>query len=97
MAERLGPVKALGRSRWLTKGHRWKLLALFVIAYFAGVAPGMLVAPLVAGIPAAGMVATALVGCVMGPLVLVAPAVAYHDLRTFKEGLSTADLLKVFD
>jgi hypothetical protein len=96
MAEPVGPTRALGRSRALTKGHRWALLVLFLVAYLAGLAPGMLVAPLVAPFPVAAMVATVVVGAVMGPVILVAPAVAYHDLRTLKEGVSTEELLEVF-
>lgn len=97
MAERLSTVKALGRSRGLTKGHRWKLLGAFVVVYLVTAAPTFLVMWLAAGVPYLSTALTAIVSAVVGSLVLVTPAVAYHDLRVHIEGTGTAELARVFE
>lgn len=97
MAERLSTVKALGRSRGLTKGHRWKLLGAFLIVYLMTAAPTLLIMRLAAGVPYLSTALTTIVSAVVGSLVLVTPAVAYHDLRVHTEGTGTAELARVFE
>ena len=36
-------------------------------------------------------------GALVSTFAAIAPAVAYHDLRVAKEGVSTADLARVFE
>ncbi len=92
---------ALQRSRDLTKGSRW---AIFTIALVVAVVSA--VAVLVGGVlaalaqalpqPVPIVIATAVIALVSS-LGACASAVAYHDLRVAKEGVSTADLVKVFE
>jgi hypothetical protein len=97
MAEGLGPVRSLGRSRALTKGHRWSLLGLFFVAYLVVGAPALLAAVLAGGVPYVGLVLNLALGALLGPLVMVAPAVAYHEVRVATEGADTAALARVFE
>jgi len=97
MAESLGPVKALGRSRALTKGHRWRLLGTFFVTYLVVAGLGILAVGLAVGVPSVGWVLNLAINAVFGSLVYVVPAVAYHDLRVAKEGVATAELARVFE
>lgn len=118
VVERAGPVAALRRSWGLTRGHRWQVLAGFVVVYvalMAGVAvlqiPVMALAvargisagqPGQAAAPDVSFLAlpTALMQLVQGAaqtLLLVFPAVAFHGLRTAKEGDDPAHLRRVFE
>lgn len=98
VSERLGTMASLARSRRLTEGHRSKLLGLLSLVYVIGVAPGLMVYVGVIGVPpAAAVVMHLAVNAVMGPLVMAASAVAYHDLRNLKEGGNTAALERVFE
>ena len=36
VVERLGPFKSMGRSAWLTKGHRWKIFGIWIAVLFVG-------------------------------------------------------------
>jgi hypothetical protein len=36
VVEGLGPIKSLGRSANLTKGHRWKILGIFLVLNVVG-------------------------------------------------------------
>jgi hypothetical protein len=46
--ERLGPLGSLGRSRGLTKGHRWRILGLILVT----LVPALIVAGIIAGVMA---------------------------------------------
>jgi hypothetical protein len=97
MAERLGPVRSLGRSRALTKGHRWRLLGLFLVVLATTATPAMLAAVLSGGVPYLTTVLNLAISAVLGSIAMVAPAVAYHDLRVAKEGADTAQLARIFE
>jgi hypothetical protein len=99
VVESLGPIKSLGRSRKLTKGHRWQILAiggvpLLVLActtaFFETI--GIVVAG-----STGGAIAAFVAGAVASPYSAIVGIVAYHDLRTFKEGLNIEQLAAVFD
>jgi hypothetical protein len=96
----IGLGGALRRSRALTKGHRWAILVLGLLVYLATIAFGAPMALLgltnVLPFPVTAVVTQAL-GALAAPLWSVAAAVAYHDLRVAKEGVATADLVKVFE
>jgi hypothetical protein len=47
--ERLGPFRSLGRSRGLTKGHRWKVFGLVLVVLI----PALIVAGIITGVMAA--------------------------------------------
>jgi len=91
-----GFVAALRRSAALTFGHRWKLLGLFIAAAVPLVAASALLTAVDPGTlwysPAYAMAAA------FSFLSLtVAPAAAFHLLRTAKEGPATCGLAEVFE
>lgn len=97
VAERLGPVAAIKRSLFLTRGHRWSIFAAFAVTM--GLLLGASVAAgIVSGTaPVLGRVLSAIVSAIFGPLSMVASAVASHDLRAAKEGADTRELQRVFE
>lgn len=97
VAERLSPLGILRRSRALTKGHRAKVFALLLILYIAAYAPTYAVGLLAGDVPYLATALNLLVNGLLGPLYLVAPAVAYHQLRVAAEGAGTAALERVFE
>ena len=109
VVERMGPVAALRRSFALTRGQRWAVfagfLALHAILYVAMLVvqiPAVFVAvATAASSPGTGVLVTVTVsqvlGAVFGSVILVGAAVAYHDLRTTKEGPDAEQLAAVFE
>jgi hypothetical protein len=98
----VGVSGALSRSRSLTKGHRWAIFAVVLVVLVVTVAAagggGVLVALVGNALPPP--VPALLVGAVVAlasSFGSCASAVAYHDLRVEKEGVATADLVKVFE
>ncbi len=99
VVEQLGPIKAMGRSARLTKGHRWKIFGIwFAILMVGGIAQSMLQGA-AAGIggPAISVLVTLLWGAVYGAFSAVFAVVTYHDLRVAKEGVDTDQIASVFD
>ncbi len=102
VVEDVGPGEALGRSRTLTKGNRWGILAValvvgvvtFVVAAVGGALVRLGASALPHPVPP--LLSTAIVA-LLTPLGACAAAVAYHDLRVAKEGVDTAALVKVFE
>lgn len=94
---------ALQRSRDLTLGNRWGIFAVALVAFVVTLAFVFLVAGgtmtvLVRALPSPlpAVVATAVIA-LASSFGACAAAVAYHDLRVAKEGVATADLVKVFE
>jgi len=99
VVEGLGPGASIKRSRELTKGQRWRILAIYL-------APAIVIAIcntllqrfglLAFGVPgyAAGSFLVASIG---GGYQAIADIVTYHDLRAFKEGLHIEQLAAVFE
>jgi len=105
MVEDPGILASLSRSRQLTKGSRWRLLGLFLVA-FVGAGVIALIVPLPFGLLVfvdveIGTVIANIVAGMMQLFVTVFFAVllgvAYHDLRVAKEGVSTAQIAAIFD
>jgi len=105
MVEGPGVFASLSRSRALTKGYRWHLFGTFLVALI-----GTTIVTMIIGIVIG--VVTLLLGDLGGTIstfanmalqlfttvfLAVVLAVAYHDLRVAKEGVSTAQLAAVFD
>jgi hypothetical protein len=94
--ERRGVVSSFARSADLTKGSRWRVLAIFVVTIIPGLFFGLALPAFLnrsLGAPA-GHVCAFLwytLGNALYPIIAV---VVYHDLRAAKEGLSIA---AVFD
>lgn len=108
VVERLGPVQALGRSRALTRGRRWRVLGAMMLLMLAVVGASMsihlslsAVAWLVAREPAqvVGIVlaGSLLSSALFGAIPVVGWVVVYHDLRRAQEGLDSDALAAVFD
>jgi len=98
IVERLGPVKSLGRSSMLTKGHRWKVFGLWlVIMLVTAVGSGMLGGLGYATGPIVGGLLKLIWGALAGAFNAIMVVVAYHDLRVVKEGVDTDHIASVFD
>jgi hypothetical protein len=101
VVERLGVHGSLSRSWQLTDGYRWSVFGLqILIGIIAGVAAQAIELPSAGSEGAVGAafgIAAALVTVCVDSLKGVMGAVAYHDLRTEKEGASSQDLASVFD
>jgi len=105
MVEGPGVFASLSRSRALTKGSRWRLLGLLLVA-FIGTAVVSMIISMVLGVamlflgdtgPMISTVVDVAVQLFTTVFLAVVLAVAYHDLRVAKEGVSTAQLAAVFD
>jgi hypothetical protein len=111
VVEQLGPLRSMGRSRELTKGHRWKIFGLSLLILI----PVMIVASVIVALIAIVLGTGAIVGL---PSVLASPlgevvnliwsaawgafyavmvVVTYHDLRVAKEGVDTEQIAAVFE
>ena len=104
MVERPGVMASLSRSRELTKGYRWHLLGLFLLgmvctalATMAAVLPFQLLSFSVESAAVIGAVVQLAMQLFTTVFLAVLLAVAYHDLRVAKEGVSTAQIAAVFD
>jgi hypothetical protein len=107
VVERLGPFRSLGRSRELTKGHRWKILGLFLATVIPGVIIGAIVGGLMGVILVLGQVGsfgTAAIqiisliwNAIWTAFFAIVIVVAYHDLRVAKEGVDTDQIAAVFE
>lgn len=100
--EAIGPIKAFGRSRSLTKGNRWRVfgvLILLMIALFAfeAVILGVLSGVLGGRGEPGGAVIGALGSGVLILLVVGMLSALYVQLRSLKEGLGGASAAAVFD
>ena len=104
MVESPGMLASLSRSRALTKGYRWHLLGLFLVAgigsavaTFVVSLPFDLLLPQDGAIAIVGVVVKSAIQLFTTVFLAVVLAVAYHDLRVAKEGVSTAQIAAVFD
>ena len=100
VVERLGPIKSMGRSARLTKGHRWKIFGLWLaVMMILFVVQGTLTG-VTAGIGAGkipGLVVRYAWSAVWGAFYAILVVVTYHDLRVAKEGVDTDQIAAVFD
>jgi hypothetical protein len=99
VVERLGPIKSMGRSARLTKGHRWKIFGV----WFATFLVQSMVQSTLTGLPNASggsLLTTPLLvvwGAIYGAFSAVLAVVTYNDLRGAKEGIDTDQIASVFD
>lgn len=90
---------ALGRSAALTKGNRLALFVIALLVWLTTVVIGMpaTILGLTSALPYPIFVLLGTAVNMLGaPLLSVAPAVAYHDLRVAKEGVATDQLVAIF-
>jgi len=97
--EKIGPIKSLGRSAFLTKGHRWSLFGLFILFVIVtwvvyAVLFGVLVAIRSPIAFAIGLLVLSVLATVVGGLL---QASVYENLRVAKEGVRTGHVAAVFD
>jgi hypothetical protein len=99
VVERRGPFAAMGRSKQLTKGYRWRIfgliLLLFVVSFMASGLIELILKP------AGGTILTFLVTlawtAIWGAYYAISVAVSYHDMRVAKEGVDIEQIVAVFD
>jgi hypothetical protein len=111
VVEGLGPFRSMGRSRELTKGHRWKVFGLQLAILIPALVVGGIVGAVIFAVSGASgflAVATAL-STTLGQVVnliwsaiwkafyAIVIVVAYHDLRVAKEGVDTDQIVAVFE
>jgi uncharacterized membrane protein len=100
-----GPINALGRSRALTKGSRWPIFGLVIVAVLISYALGLAVygfnfaamatAATAPALPQ--MIATIIVGGLSAIIYGCGAAAIYSELRMIKEGVSNDQLASVFE
>lgn len=99
VVERRGPFASMGRSRQLTKEHRWRIFGLLLLLFFVSTVVSVLIELVLR--PAAGTILTFLVTlawtAIWGAYYAVSVAVSYHDLRVAKEGVDIEQIVAVFD
>jgi hypothetical protein len=113
VVEQLGPFRSMGRSRELTKGHRWKLFGLTLAIVIPALIIGAIVVAVVLAIVGTGgllalattMTSLGLIGklanliwsAVWTAFYAIVIVVTYHDLRVAKEGVDTEQIAAVFE
>jgi hypothetical protein len=106
VTEGLGVFESLGRSRALTKGSRWQIFGLLLVAFIVVFVP-LLIMPLLSGAfsnPQAAATQqfgiSTIIQAVLGigaMMILIAILAAiYVELRTIKEGASAESLASIF-
>jgi hypothetical protein len=100
-----GPINALGRSRALTKGSRWPIFGLVIVAILISYAltlaiygfnfAAMAAASAAPGVPQ--MIATVIIGGLTAIVYGCGGAAIYSELRMIKEGVSNDQLASVFE
>ncbi len=106
VSEGLGVFASLGRSRALTKGHRWAIFGLLLVVALLTFVPLLLV-PLLSGAfsnPAAyqaspfgpAQIINAGLSMLVSMLFAVIIAAIYVELRTIKEGATPESLAQIF-
>jgi hypothetical protein len=109
--ERLGPIEAFGRSRYLTRGARWKIFALILVIFviyllFSGAVEVLgamiyggnaaLSAGFESGIPLGYLATTVISGTISSAVWGVILTSLYVELRDWKDGPRTEALADIF-
>ena len=99
VVERIGPIKAMSRSAFLTKGNRWRVFGLMVLLFLVTGLLSQFVIFLakLAGGPIFSLVVSAPVQGIVGGFSAATIAVLYAQLRTAREGVDIAHIAAVFD
>jgi hypothetical protein len=96
--ERRGTLASLKRSRILTMRLRGSIFGVLLVVWLIEQAIGVLVGTALVSLSAgANLVAGLILLMLASPVTGVAAAVAYHDIRVYKEGLDIRDLVEVFE
>lgn len=102
VVERVGSGIALLRSRLLTRGNAWRIFGLWAIVFVCEVGAAFVTQAFTGGLdgprPRFALLVDAIVSALIWtPLLSVALAVCYHDLRVSAEGVDPNDLARVFE
>lgn len=98
VVEQIGPVSSLGRSRQLTKGFRWKLFGLLLLALLlSAIGGGAIAFVTYYGSHTIQAVTQAIWSGLSGGFSSVLIAVTYYYLRVAKEGVDIDQIAAVFD
>jgi hypothetical protein len=98
VAERLGVFESMGRSSFLTKGHRWQIFGTLLLLVVAGVVLGGIIVAIAAFTGPVGLlVSTQALGVIIGSFNGVLISVFYYELRVAKEGVDIEKIASVFD
>ena len=101
--ERTGPIESQSRSRALTRGNRWRILAVVVPVYFV---PGAILAAVGFSMARAGhavgnallaqQLVILIVNIVLTPIYFALPAVLYHHLLRARGNIAAVGIADVF-
>jgi len=113
MVEKTGPIASMVRSASLTKGYRWKIFGINLLAALAISISSIVVFALNWSITVGasrlgltmvsllvrlfGFVLVTVIGLATTALMGVVPAVTYANLRRAKEGITVHEIARVFD
>jgi uncharacterized membrane protein len=99
VVERLGPLSSMGRSRELTKGHRWKIFGMLVLVVLGAAIVNVIIEVLLrlTGSSIIVTLGTLAWAGVWGAFYAIFGVVTYHDLRVAKEGVDVHQIAAVFD
>jgi hypothetical protein len=100
VAEQLGFMGALGRSRRMTKGFRWRVLAILLGCLVLSFLPSALtiaVGPSVVALTWPGWIAHHTFLVAIFGLLMIIPAVTFVELRQAKEGKEIQSLSGIFE
>jgi hypothetical protein len=99
VVERIGPIKSMRRSAFLTKGNRWRIFGILIILMFGlGILTQLIIyfAKLLGG-PIFSLVVSLPVEGVAGGFGAVVMGVLYAQLRFDREGVDIEHIASVFD
>jgi hypothetical protein len=89
---------ALKRSSDLTRGYRWSIVGMFLLLVGLSILVGAVLVGVFSVLGATGaLILSMLVSVFFSLYGGVVGAVAYHDLRITKEGVTTDELVKAFE
>jgi hypothetical protein len=99
MAERIGPLKSMSRSAFLTKGNRWRVLGILAMLYIiGGIFEQMVASTLALAVgPLSSVIISFPVDVAVAAFSAVVVGVLYYQLRVAREGVDIEHIAKVFD
>jgi hypothetical protein len=98
VVERVGPWTSFRRSQELTKGYRWKILALALLFPVLDAGGSQVIVPVLAlAGPIVGLTGELIWTRVTAAFIGIVFAVTYYDLRVIKEGVEFEQITAVFD
>lgn len=104
VVEGKGIFESFGRSRELTRGHRWHILGLLIVVVLLALAVGVVVGLVTVAIVTSStdpgffsVIAQYVIDALVTAFSAVLVAVGYYYLRAEKEGVDVNEIASVFD